>query len=983
MNTKTRIKDMDVFYRLYEIDYLYPKVIDIKNQLEIINFSHQNDIEFNNQSEIIDILHPNDMDFFNHSEIIDLLHPNDMDVFNQSEIIDLLHPNDMDVFNQSEIIDLLHPNDMDVFNQPEFFELLHPNDMDVFNQPEILDAAHQKNIDLNNPSEIIEDLHEKICEQLSQNLDPSKVTGVGHTLFIGYDCEWVEKRGCLQILSYQFYLVGIGGEMAVVFLADERLAFKDMLDVILMIALQAGIILHYPHDIVITGYFLRADLAMLSDFIEFKGDLSNISGSVGNAGSPLKFEFSCSVDAFNKLDSGETFFFRGGDLTYSSKITFYDLANHAPEKTSLSVLGDLLGIEKLTVPNIAEMDKLREQDSDLFIDYGIRDAEIVVKYYLHILEFSKNLLDRDFGRGLIPATAGSLAVSLCKRTVEDFDDVFGLTCTKRKVFDGDRNCFLTKKGLEHTNDRAFHEPFVAKFYHGGMNICYYVGPTDKDIFFDYDLSGAYTTGMIVLRTPDYEKSFESKKIKDFLGDLMGFALVHFTFPPRTKFPCLPVKSLSRDGLYYPLEGESFCTAPELTLAVKMGAKLVIKRGVIYPWKNEERIFQPFVQKIRALRKQSIKGSFPEQYAKLIGNSLYGKTGQGVKAKTAFDTRDMKSIKVPESGVTNAAMVAHVTGFIRAVMGEIICGIPKHRLIVNCVTDGILTNAREDEIDLSGELCQRFQSLMDDGSKMLEVKHEVKQVLSIKTRGVATLIEGDNPNVKSVVLAKTGVSLPDNCEDANGYIVDLYLNRQPQQKVLTNPFVSVRDQWIQARDVLRQPREITLNFEYDFKRRPVNRRMIESHVAFNTVPWNTIDEIDKVYGLFSNWKQKHCIKTLEDFDQWEDLYQTHLILDRIRERFPNRRLPLQITEEGSTGLLKRLFLRAYNKRCWGMDRPLSYSELTALMNEIGFSVTVHDAKNGNKGQVYDNLVPCTVLTKSLVKKLKKAIPELDVSKIFID
>ena len=34
-------------------------------------------------------------------------------------------------------------------------------------------------------------------------------------------------------------------------------------------------------------------------------------------------------------------------------------------------------------------------------------------------------------------------------------------------------------------------------------------------------------------------------------------------------------------------------------------------------------------------------------------------------------------------------------------------------------------------------------------------------------------------------------------------------------------------------------------------------------------------------------------------------------------------------------------------------------------------------------MYDNLVPCTVLTKPLVKKLKKAIPELDVSKIFID
>lgn len=125
------------------------------------------------------------------------------------------------------------------------------------------------------------------------------------------------------------------------------------------------------------------------------------------------------------------------------------------------------------------------------------------------------------------------------------------------------------------------------------------------------------------------------------------------------------------------------------------------------------------------------------------------------------------------------------------------------------------------------------------------------------------------------------------------------------------------------------------------------------------------------------------KTLEDFDQWEDYYQSHLALDRVRGRFSNGRLPIQITEEGSIGLLKRLFLRAYNKRCWGMERPLSYGELTTLMNKMGFNVTEHDAKNGNKGTVYDNLVPRTVLTTRLVKKLKKAIPELDTAKIFID
>ena len=292
--------------------------------------------------------------------------------------------------------------------------------------------------------------------------------------------------------------------------------------------------------------------------------------------------------------------FYQGNQSYLSRITFYDLAKHAPEKTPLSVLGDLLGIEKLEVPNIAEMDKLRKQDFTLFINYGIRDAEIVVKYYQHILEFAKNVLD--IKSDLIPSTAGSLAVSLCKRTIDDFDDVFGLTRVERKHFDAERNRFSTKRGVDHSNDREFYETFVSKCYHGGMNICYYAGATEVDHFLDYDLSGAYTTGMNVIRPPDYEKSFESRKITDFLGDVMGFALVHFNFPSKTKYPCLPVKSLSRDGLYFPLEGESFCTAPELALAVRMGAKLTIKRGVIYPWKSEERIFKPFVQKIRALRK---------------------------------------------------------------------------------------------------------------------------------------------------------------------------------------------------------------------------------------------------------------------------------------------------------------------------------------------------------------------------------------------
>ena len=841
-----------------------------------------------------------------------------------------------------------------------------------------------KTNDDENFSEIIEDLDDEISDQLIQGCVPHNLMAVGQTLFIGYDSEWVNKNGYLHVVSYQFYLIGIGGEIAVVFITDERLALSDMLNVVMKIALETGIVLHYPRSIVLTGFFLRADLGMLSDFMEFKNDLSNIGGSVATVNRPLHIDFVCAKNLYLNSDSSRSHAFNQNTRSYSSKIIFYDLAKHAPENAPLSDLGRELGIEKLAVSNIAQMDKVREKEFELFIDYGIRDAEIVVKYYQHILEFSEMLLEQKDDR--IAVTAGSLAVSLCKKTIEEsglnFDDTFGIKQVKRQAFDGDRNRLISKKALEHTHARKFYEDFVSQCYHGGLNVCYYAGPTEEDVFLDFDLSGAYTTGLTAIRPFDYEKGYESRELNDFLGDVMGFALVRFKFPDDTKYPCLPVDSACLDGLNFTLEGESFCTAPELALAQKLGAEMTIVRGVIYPWKSDQRIFKPFVQKIRELRKQSEKGSFSNQYAKLLGNSLYGKTGQGVKEKRVFDTQSMLTVKVPESRMTNAAMVAYVTGFIRAVMGEIVSSIPKHRLIVNCVTDGILTNAREDEIDLSGELCQRFQSLIDDGGKMFEVKHQVKQALSIRTRGVATLIPGDNPNVKSEILAKAGVSPPSDCEDKNKYVVDLYYNRVPGQKVMTHPFVSPRDQWIKARDVLRLDREVTLNYEYDFKRRPVNPRMVGSHIAFDTLPWDNIETAGKVHALFSSWKEKRCIKTLEDFDVWEDYCNSHLALDKVRSRLPNGRLTIQITEEGSIGVLKRLFLRAYNKRCWGINRTLSYSDLTNLMNDMGFNVTEHDAKNGNKGIVYDNLVPCTPLTKPLVDKLKKAFPELDVAKVFI-
>lgn len=53
-------------------------------------------------------------------------------------------------------------------------------------------------------------------------------------------------------------------------------------------------------------------------------------------------------------------------------------------------------------------------------------------------------------------------------------------------------------------------------------------------------------------------------------------------------------------------------------------------------------------------------------------------------------------------------------------------------------------------------------------KMLELKHHARQIVSIKTRGQCTAIQGDTPPV----LAKAGVKCAGTTEEQNAWIMRL-------------------------------------------------------------------------------------------------------------------------------------------------------------------------------------------------------------------
>lgn len=97
--------------------------------------------------------------------------------------------------------------------------------------------------------------------------------------------------------------------------------------------------------------------------------------------------------------------------------------------------------------------------------------------------------------------------------------------------------------------------------------------------------------------------YTSSDPQDFIGHVMGFAYVEFAFPTGTRFPCLPVRS-EQYGLRFPLTGLAFVTAPEIELALSMGATIDIKHGVIVPWVSESQpLFENFTRLIQRLRRE--------------------------------------------------------------------------------------------------------------------------------------------------------------------------------------------------------------------------------------------------------------------------------------------------------------------------------------------------------------------------------------------
>lgn len=795
-------------------------------------------------------------------------------------------------------------------------------------------------------------------------------------LDIGFDTEYVYNPATKQndILSYQSYVVlpdgtGVPG---ILYPASahkkDRLSLKNFLAKTLTPLLKNEQINEWPGSITLYAHFLRADVASFSDFwsdhkILLKGIRSTVSSFKNRYG--IDFD---EVETRREKNS-LIMFDKRTSPPRCSNVTFTDTLLITPGGMGLAECGQLLGLPKLTIPapySISDMRQYLKGDRRGFEAYAVRDAEIAVRYALQVKSFCTEslMIER------VPTTIGAMAVSRFLKTIDESgissEICMGTRTVSKQCWNPDTQGFRTVKTRQSIPARELYETFPINCYHGGRNECYMMGITPEREWYDYDLAGAYTTGLLDILQPDYDNIFHSRNPEDYCGHVMGFALVSFQFPDSVRFPCLPVRT-EQFGLFFPLAGESWATAPEIALALSLGAEITIQQGIIVPWRMDEphdatnlrkqecSVFLPFVQQVRENRNHHDKGSLEEKFWKEIGNSLYGKLAQGLHAKTAFDTARGLNSPLPPSSVTQPFFAAHVTGFVRAVVGELMNALPTNATVVSVTTDGFLTDVSLENIDMSGPLSSRFQALCDiadPGSSMLTCKHQVRQLVAMKTRGQLTYKESEG---FPIVHARAGVKPPADIprDGYNRYMVDLYINRAPGQKLRRGSLISTRDMWLNESDLVAVESEIRLNLEFDFKRQLITPTMNEGHLLMHSRPWDDMSQALKQRQLFDDWRQTHALKDEADWEDWCDFLYCRNVFTPLK---------LKVGQNRSDDVLVRLFLRALAQHQWGLtpdDRKRQTSvEIAAWLVEAGYSVTPSDVKNAGRAKlppiIFDSL-----------------------------
>jgi hypothetical protein len=815
------------------------------------------------------------------------------------------------------------------------------------------------------------------------------------------DVEWVRstsRSARNQVLAYGLRL-DCGGRhvQKIVYPGGperrRRLTLKRLLGSLFSKAIPT-VLTEVPDRVTLLMHYGRGDLAACRDFANLKKQVDALGGCFASSKGAAKL-----AAAFDDHDEDDG---SGGLIPKSRRMVVADpiggvktidlvirdtsLLVAEEGKRSLDAIGQLVGVPKVALPagyDKARMDVLLENDRSAFERYLTADLAIPPLYYGRL----RKLL-RELGLRNVPPTLGACSVGLFRSMLPTqldatgapltMDALFGVETVQRLVYAPGTGRYRRFSTRGVTLERAMFDTFMGAAYHGGRTETFETGPSrPNETLYDIDLKSAYPSAMVSIGLPDYAKAFMTDDPTMFTADTLGVAKIKFRCPTDMRFPVFGVRT--GHGLVFPIRGEAVVTAPEIASALHLGVDIEVLRGVIVPWADHGvRPYLKFMAELIVVRerlKQVVIGSdgierktdtLESLVVKTIANSLYGKTAQAVRPRNVFDARSGVDKPLPPSPVSCPAFAAYTTGLVRAAIVEMLNGVPAGRRVISVSTDGFLTNAPVEEIDVGGPACQIMAAnrrMLTGDPSLLEVKKQVLQVVTARNRAAFTAV-GVGGSKK--VTAKGSIKLPPGVTDADAFLLGLYLERDGKTAVSREDLIPLRRQWADDGDLVGVARQPKVNLEPDFKRLPIDARMEEivggpfagrKHVAAGSRPHETAADMLEARTLFQGWRagSGRCLKDMCDWADWQD-YFAEVLAARSGGRRHRRSVG------GSADTLKRQFLRALVRGEWGVGLSATrYQEVADWLTAAGYKTSLTAVKNAKRGSGGDDIRSAAPLT----------------------
>lgn len=809
---------------------------------------------------------------------------------------------------------------------------------------------------------------------------------------------------------------------------EDRPRLEEFIQGVLTQALRERVIPSMPNRITIYGHFIRADLPSFRNFWARKREFRGLGRTVVSGREGLAVNVSVASETAQDAEPApgawgglhERAHLRDLDgQAWRVKVRFIDTIRLTPGQKGLAYAGELIGKSKLdlhddlgvprtaaperperegwglpAIYGIERMDLVLRDHAQALADYNYRDAEITLDYGIFMERFARE----ELGLRTLPPTIAGCASGLIRRLAggsQELAKLIGRSTQTRTYYDEQKRAYRTRRSDDFTPALSLYYGLASKFYHGGRNECFFHGPTPVRDWYDYDLPGAYATALMALRPIDYVNIRQELDPDAYDVDDMGIAWIEFEFPPGTRFPCLPVRGES-EALFFPLKGTQadnvFVGAPEIRLARRMGATIRIIQGFKAPWASEDRIFGPFTRMVLEKRRHHPKTARRglNELWKEVGNSGYGLLAQGLREKRVFDPATMRGQVVGLSALTEPFHAAWVTSFIRAVLGEVLAGVPDTATVVSATTDGLLLDTGIDQLALDGPLCRYFADLRENLFGAREVldpqpKHGARQLVSVAVR--TTFTARTRPGFERVC-AKGGVRPPCRPSGHNRHMLRLYLEQHPGQTVTHEQLISAREQFTRESDLISITRTRRLNLTYDFKRRPVRARLQplghHERVAWDTEPWETVRQAEFARVRVNGWRRdrERVFRSLADFDDWAEY---HAACEAAKDATAADGLrPPPVLTDNAWGMLKRAFLQAGRTGIWGVRFAKGEAtEISRILTDSGFPTGKEDVTYAARraARLIPHSVAVTAATVTMLRVILRHFPSFDYRQAF--